>query len=67
MHLAKRVMVCYFIDRPPYLQDFRDWAEYETHGKNGWRLTHTQYVGKNFFLVKFDQAEDRDSALVSAP
>lgn len=35
--------------------------------KNGWRITHTQYVGKNFFLIKFDEEGDRDEALAYAP
>lgn len=36
------------------------------HSKNGWRIIHTQYVGKNFFLIKIDQAEDKDIALAYA-
>lgn len=32
-HLTKHAMICYFIDKPPFLQDFHDWAEQEMHGK----------------------------------
>lgn len=60
-------MVCYFTDRPPFLQDFQDWAEYEMHTKNRWRISHAQYVGKYFFLIEFDEAKDRDEALAYAP
>lgn len=28
---------------------------------------HTQYVGKNFFYVEFEEAKDRDAALACAP
>lgn len=66
-HMSKWVMVCYFTDRPPYLQDFHEWAEYEMHSKNGWWITHMQYMGKNFFLIEFDEADDRDEALDLAP
>lgn len=65
--LAKRVVVCYFTDRPPFLQDFRHWVEIEMHAKNGWRLNHTQYAVKNFFLIEFDQVEDKDAALELPP
>lgn len=37
------------------------------HAKNGWRINHTQYVGKNFFLIEFDEVVDRDKDLVFAP
>lgn len=39
--LTKKVMVCYFTDHPPFLQDFSDWVETEMHAKNSWRMTHT--------------------------
>lgn len=60
-------MVRYFTDRPPYLQDFWEWAEYKMHAKNGWHIAHTQYVENNFFLIEFDKAVDRDEALAYAP
>lgn len=60
-------MLGYFTDRPPFLLDFHDWVEDEFHLRNGWRVNHTQYVGKNFFLIEFEEVEDRDAALTSAP
>lgn len=36
------------------------------HAKNKWRITHTQYIGKNF-LIEFDQGEDWNAALEYAP
>lgn len=64
---ASHAMIAYFTDRPPYLQDFRDWVKEIFHQKNGWRIHHTLYVGRNFFSIEFDEAADRDAALSYAP
>lgn len=37
------------------------------HAKNGWHINHTQYVGKNFFLIEFEEVGDRDEALAFSP
>lgn len=60
-------MVYYFTDHPPFLHYFWEWAKYKMHAKNGWRISHTQYVGKNFFLIEFDEAKAKDEALAYAP
>lgn len=60
-------MIECFIDRMPYLQDYKDLVEEEFHHKNGWRINHTQYVGKKFFYIEFKEFEDTKSALASAP
>lgn len=65
--MATHGMIGYFTDRPLYLQDFRDWVEEEFHLRCGWRINHTQYVGKNFFYIEFEEVEDREAALASAP
>lgn len=56
-------MIYYFTDRPPLLQEFFDWAEYEMHAKNGWHIN----VGKNFFLIAFDEVADHEEALAFSP
>lgn len=60
-------MVAYFVDRPPYLQDFQEWVEDEFHLINRWRTSHTQYVGKKFFFIEFAKSKDRDTSQDSAP
>lgn len=60
-------MIVYFIGQPPYLQDFWECLEEEFHLWNGWHINHTQYVGKNFFLIEFPDLEDQDIALATAP
>lgn len=66
-HFATNALVAYFTNKPPYLQDFRDWIEEEFHARHGWRISHTQYFGKNFFLVEFSEVEDQDASLEYAP
>lgn len=62
--LASHMMIAYFTDRPAALSaDFREWEEDIFHQKNGWRINHTLYVGKNFFSIEFSEAEDWDVAL----
>lgn len=60
-------MIAYFIDCPPYLQDFWDWVEEIFHQKNNWCINHTLYVGNNFFSIEFAKAKDRDSTLSYTP
>lgn len=55
------------MDKPPYMKDFIDLVEDEFHGQQGWRIAHTQYFRKNFFLVEFVEAEVRDVALKYTP
>lgn len=60
-------MVGYFTDRPPLLLDFKTWVREELEQKGGWLVLHTQYLGKTFFLIEFEDQADKDSALDFAP
>lgn len=64
---ANNAMVGYFTDRPPLLSDFKIWVREELERKSGRSILHTQYLGKNFFLIEFEDQADRDSALDFAP
>ncbi|CAM6093891.1 unnamed protein product [Calypogeia fissa] len=60
-------MICYFTDRAPLLQDFRDWIQFKLGTQRGWPTTHIKFLGKNFFLVTFANPLHREEALLLAP
>ncbi|CAM6102955.1 unnamed protein product [Calypogeia fissa] len=37
--LKEHAMLCYFTNRAPILQDFREWAEFEMSDQRGWPIT----------------------------
>lgn len=59
-------LVAYFTNTPPYLQDFRDWVEDEFRGRQRWKISHT-ILWKNFCLIEFTKAKDKDATLDYAP
>ncbi|CAM6082405.1 unnamed protein product [Calypogeia fissa] len=65
--LGAHAMICYFTDRAPLLQDFRDWITFELGTQRGWPTTQIKFLGKNFFLVQFENPAHRDKALILAP
>lgn len=64
---ANNTLVGYFIDFPPLFLDFKIWVREELECKSGWSVLHIQYLGKNFFLIDFEDLADCDSALDFAP
>ncbi|CAM6098150.1 unnamed protein product [Calypogeia fissa] len=60
-------MICYFTDRAPLLQDFKDWISFELGTKRGWPTSQIKFLGKNFFLIHFDNPAHRDDTLILAP
>lgn len=66
-HFSISAMVGYFTYRPPPLQDFKIWVKEELERNSGWLVIHTQYLGKNFFLIEFVDLPDRDATLDFSP
>ncbi|CAM6124130.1 unnamed protein product [Calypogeia fissa] len=42
--LKDHAMLCYFTDRPPMLNDFREWIEYEFTAKRGWPVLQVKFL-----------------------
>ncbi|CAM6082592.1 unnamed protein product [Calypogeia fissa] len=65
--LQSHAMICYFTERAPLLQDFKEWISFELGTQRGWPTRQIKFLGKNFFLVHFDDPAHRDEALILAP
>ncbi|CAM6094025.1 unnamed protein product [Calypogeia fissa] len=66
-NLQSHAMLCYFIDPAPLLQDFKDWISFECDTQRGWPTTQIKFLGKNFFMVNFENPAHRDEAIILAP
>lgn len=56
--LSNNAMVGYFTDRPHFLQDFKAWVREDLEMRSDWPILHTQYLGKNFFFIEFEDLAD---------
>ncbi|CAM6111226.1 unnamed protein product [Calypogeia fissa] len=65
--LKEHAMICYFTDRAPMLQDFKEWIEYEMEDRQGWPIKQIKFLGKNFFMIYFEEFIHREEALTLAP
>ncbi|CAM6084773.1 unnamed protein product [Calypogeia fissa] len=65
--LKEHAMICYFTDRAPLLHDFKDWIEYEMEARRGWPIKQIKFLGKNLFMVYFEEFIHREEALTLAP
>jgi hypothetical protein len=65
--LVDGAMLFYFNDRPPSLHGFKAWVDCEFNLKRGWAFEQVRNLGRNFFLVKFIKASNRDQAVEEGP
>jgi hypothetical protein len=65
--LVDTALIFYFSSNVKQFRAFTDWAEWAFEQKQGWRIEHIKYLGKNFFVVKFERARDKKLAKSEAP
>lgn len=65
--LLEGAMHCFFTNESPLLDYFAKWVENEMMTKRIWPLKMVKFVGKNLFMILFDNRAHRDQALAIAP
>jgi hypothetical protein len=65
--LLDKALLFYFNNNPPQFKTFIDWAEWTFTQQRGWRIQHIKYLGWNFFVVIFEEANDKYLAESDAP
>jgi hypothetical protein len=54
--LIDTVLLFFFNGSPLPFKLFRDWAEWTFTQERGWKIEHIKYLGKNFFVIRFERA-----------
>ncbi|CAM6104281.1 unnamed protein product [Calypogeia fissa] len=66
-YLLDHALVGYFTSNCPLRDDFNDWVQHEFSYLRGWKIAHVKFVGKNFYLILFDQPLHQQQALTMHP
>ncbi|CAM6091060.1 unnamed protein product [Calypogeia fissa] len=66
-HLLDHALIGYFTTQCPLLDNFSDWIHHEFSYLRGWKILKVKFVGKNFYLILFENPLDRQQALTFHP
>jgi hypothetical protein len=65
--LLDTALIFYFSANTPQFRIFAEWAEWAFEQQRGWRIQHIKYLGRNFFMVKFEKENDKGQAEAEIP
>ncbi|CAM6105403.1 unnamed protein product [Calypogeia fissa] len=66
-YLLDHTLIGYFTSQCPLLDEFYDWVQHEFSFLRGWKIFLVKFVGKNFYLIMFDNPLHRQQALSYHP